>query len=252
MSDVETEMPSGPPTGDVPSETPSDDDPGRGRVIAIGAVGAAVVVAVVAFLVFGGDDDDASDSATPTSTPVPADLGPTLDAEGTELDDLLAAAQELEYHATYRTVGGDQDVTLDLWRKGGVVRQDSRIETDAGTADTSSFLLDDGRSVTCTRRDDDPWTCSEALSETSPDGIFGSVLDQLGGQDVEVVEETIDGRDARCFRFGATDGAGEMCVTEEGIPARALVGETGLELESLERDVDDDVFEPPAEVTSAG
>lgn len=77
------------------------------------------------------------------------------------------------------------------------------------------------------------------------------MLQQLGGLDVVARDVTIDGRAVRCFEFGAADGDGEICVTKAGVPVRASVGESSIELVHLEASVDDDVFELPAEITSA-
>ncbi|WP_436794816.1 hypothetical protein [Actinospongicola halichondriae] len=246
MSDVQTEVPSGPPSADEPPEAPASGRPRRWWLVALVVGAVAVVVALVVFA--GGDDDDGPASPTNT-TPVPDVVTPNLDDAGAELAELLALGRDQTVHAVYRTAGGD-DVTLELWRKDGKVRQDTHVEADGSTADTAGFLVD-GESITCSRRDDSDWTCSQAVAETSPDGIFGSVLEQLAGVDVEARDDTIDGADVRCFTFGAADGDGEVCVTEAGTPVRAAVGDTAIELVESDGDVDDDIFDPPAEISSA-
>lgn len=245
MSDVQTDLAPGPPS----DEGATDDVPRsrRGRWVA-GGVAALVAVIVLVVVLAGGDDGD--DGAEPDpSTPAPSEVTPGLDASGSELADLLALGREQTVHATYRATGGD-DLTLEIWRKDGRVRQDTHVESEAGSADTAGFLLD-GESIACSRRDDEDWTCSSSSTEASPDGLFGTVVDQLSGAAVEASDDEVDGREVRCFRFDAADGTGEMCVTADGIPVRAVVGDSGLELVDTDDDVDDSVFDPPAEVESA-
>lgn len=245
MTDVHTDV-TGPPTAGDGGGDAAEVPRRRWPWLAAAAAGIALVVVLV--IVAGGGDDDGSASPSNT-TPVPDEVTPNLDDAGTDLSDLLAAGRDRTVHAVYETTGGD-DVTLELWRKDGKVRRDTHVEAEGSTADTAGFLID-GESISCSRRDGGDWTCSSALTEASQDGIFGTVLEQLAGVDVRAGDETIGGRDVRCFTFAAADGDGEVCVTPEGTPVRAAVGDTSIELVDLDDDVDDDIFEPPADISSA-
>lgn len=221
-------------------------------------LGAAVIGAVaVALVVWAvGDDGDDPDAAPTTSTTAPgeatdADGGlEDLDDEAAELAQLLAAGRDVTIHAVYRDTG-DDEFTLELWRDDGRLRQDTRFESDTTSADSSGFVVD-GRSISCSRTDDADWVCSAADAETSPDGFFGSAVALAAGQDVSARDDVVEGREARCFEYPVTEGQGELCVTREGLPVRFDTGDTTLLLVSVDDDVDDDDFEPPAEVAGDG
>jgi hypothetical protein len=240
---------------------PGDGGGGSGRrpwllVVLLLAVAAAVVVAV---LVLGGDDDDdGGDSPDDTSgLSLPEPVEEEVDAEGQELLDLLEQGREVNGHSTY-TASGDpasigQELTVQVWRLDGRVRQDSRQVTEAGTVDTAGFLNDDGSIITCNRVDEGAWTCAEqsTASESSPDALFGTVATQLQGQDVVVVDEEIAGRSARCFGVAGADGEVSLCVSTEGLPLRLRGAGSELLLTDFSEDVPEDTFTPPAEPVSA-
>ena len=55
-----------------------------------------------------------------------------------------------------------------------------------------------------------------------------------------------------CFSaFGQLMHEGVDLVASAGTPVRAAVGDTSIELVDLDDDVDDDIFEPPADISSA-
>jgi hypothetical protein len=226
----------------------------RRRVLPVAAAVLVVAAAVIVFLLVRDDDDDSGGSTPTTNSSSEATLPPPvsapLDAEAEVLADLIAEAREATFHAVYKATGDavGGELTLEVWRKDGRIRQDSTLVGSTGTGYTAG-ILDDDQAITCSKQDEAEWVCSETAdaTETNPDGIFGAVIEQLAGADVTESTETIDGREARCFSFPTGDGTGSMCLTDEGIPLRLTINETNLVLETLEDDVEDDVFTPPAE-----
>ncbi|MGH9137104.1 MAG: hypothetical protein ACRD0G_08655 [Acidimicrobiales bacterium] len=243
---------------DEREEEPPSQPADRRRWWLIGGVVVAVVVAaVIGFAVLGGDDDgdDASDPASGAPPSLPPPVEAQLDAEGQELVDLLESGRDGTYHATYvatvDAAGAEQ--TLELWRRDGLLRQDTRQVSDAGTVETAGFLLEDGETIACDRVNEGDWTCARQVSPQSADGVFGTITSQLEGADVTVTEEEVAGRPARCFAVPAPDGEVSQCVSADGIPLRLRGPGVELLLTDLSEDVPDDIFTPPAEpVEGAG
>ena len=194
--------------------------------------------------------DDAGPSPTAARTPT---------ADGRELTSIVEAAQELTYHATYR-VGGEQpaegSISVEVWRKGDRVRLDQELRSEDRVVRSLGFRLE-GRTIGCTREGDDPWRCTAvdqpqpSPGDASADPLIGGLVGELSAADLNVDTEEINGRQARCYE--AADASREVCVTpDEGIAVRIATPQSRLELVELERDVDDSVFEPPAEPTQTG
>jgi hypothetical protein len=141
---------------------------------------------------------------------------------------------------------------VELYRSEGRVRQDTITELDGGDYVTVGILADEVATI-CTKQGTEDWICSESAQTdpTAADGLFGEVVQRLGGVAVTETAETIDGRDARCFSYESADGPGSICLTAEGLPVRVVSGETELLLTDVEDTVDDSVFEPPAEPQSS-
>lgn len=214
------------------------------------AAGALVAVAVVVavFVVLDGDDDDPSPPPSTSALPDALTDGPT-DPDTVELLELLADGRTATYRAVYQSSGADDEVTLELWRRDGLLRQDSLIVTGDVSVQTSSFILD-GAAFLCSLLPGQDWVCSEGseASADAVDGVFGSVQDQLAGSQVSARDGELDGREVRCFVYsGAEASGGEICVSTEGIPVRIRSEELTIELSELEGEVGDGVFDLPAE-----
>jgi hypothetical protein len=220
---------------------------------------AVVAAAAVAVWFFGIRDDDSSsvagDDTDQTVATAPPTTGAPLDDAGTELQDLLASSRDDTFHATYeatapaQTEGGVAErYTVDIYRSEGRTRQDTATQLEGGDYLTAGILVD-GTSIVCAKQGPQDWVCSETEvdDEEASDGIFGQVIDDLGGVTVTATDETIDGEAARCFSYETSDGPGSMCLNADGVPLRITGGQTSLELTELTEEVDESVFEPPAE-----
>lgn len=236
--------------------------PGGGRrprwwlLVAVAAAVAVVVVVVVVALGGGDGDDDATDQVGgPPSLPPP--VSAAVDAEGQELLDLLETGRSLTVHARYEATGDEEaigtELTVDLWRRDGQVRQDTHQVTEAGTVDTAGFLLEDDVVISCQRVEDAEWTCAtqSAAGQFTADALFGTVASQLQGSDVVVTDEEVNGEPARCFAVTATDGPVNLCVAADGLPLRLRGEDTELVLTERSDDVPEETFTPPAEPVSA-
>lgn len=221
----------------------------------VGSVALAVVVAaVIGFIVLGDDGDDEPSSSDETGAPpsLPPPVVGELDAEGQELIDLLESARDNTYHATYvatldPATAGASEQTLEVWRRDGLLREDTRQSTESGTVETAGFLLADGQAISCQRVADADWTCAVQATAQSLDGVFGGLTRQIEGADVVVTEEEVAGRPARCFTAPSPDGEVSQCVSDDGITLRLRGPGAELLLTELDKDVPDDIFTPPAE-----
>ena len=239
--------PDGPP--DVPAPTGRSR---RGPLLLL----ALVVLALVAggwWLFIRDDGDDGSllpdaESGSVGTIPRPAEGLPDPEAE--TLQELLEKGRERTFHTTYKAAGDPEvlggDLTVEVWRKDGRVRQDTTVVRDGTTVRSAGFILGDD-TTTCTKTDDEPWACvTEPDAGTTQDGLFGAVVAELEGVDVTESKETVAGREARCFSFPTGDSTGKVCLTPEGIPLSLAANGQDLVVTDLVSDVDDAVFEPPS------
>ncbi len=173
-----------------------------------------------------------------------------LNPEAAELYDLVTSFGELTIHATYQVevaARPDSSTTIEIWQKDGKVRQEATVEGGAGSGKVAMLDLGD-RVVLCQEPPGGTYTCGlVSESETTAfDELRSSLVEGLAGQDVEVREGTIDGRDVRCFGIAAASTSNEVCVTDEGVLVRISSPEGTFKLLDVETEVDDAVFTPPA------
>lgn len=233
--------------------------PGPWRRIVLAAVAVAAVAAGAAVLLQLDDDDEptpADSGSGPGEVSLPDDDSASeLTALGDELVALLAGRADLTYHASYEADGGEEalggTVAVEEFRAGSDrLRSDTRTDGLEGASETRTIVVG-GQTVACARTDDEPFACVlEAGAAADP--FLGSLREQLAGVAVEETATTaVGGRAARCFTFVAEDAPRELCLDERGIPLRIAVGDLVLTLTSLEDDVPDDAFDPPAEPVPA-
>lgn len=223
-------------------------------------IGALLLLAIGAGLglgfatLIGGDDDEDDDAS---STTLPVETTTTVERpdeaenpEAAELYDLVTAFSSITLHARYRvevTERPDAASIIEIWQKGGQVRQEATVESGAGAGGKIAMLDLTDRVILCQQPPDGEYSCGLVAEEeaTAFDSLRTSLLADLAVQNVEVANDTIDGRDVRCFTVTSA-AAGEICVTEEGVLARIDSPEGSFELIELDTEVDDDVFTPPA------
>lgn len=211
----------------------------------------ALVVGLVAAL--GGDDDgDQERGPRPTTTTL-APIG----KEGQELLARLERGRAQPLHLRFEPEGVDPTspdgrLVVEIWRDGDRVRQDVVLEGEGFRQDLVAFELPDG-TFACQGTGEE-WVCHATRSVASeagdPGGIVEAAAADLAGAEVTTTDETVAGREARCYAITRADGDGStLCVTSDGIPVRMGVQGQQLTATVVEREVDGDVFTLPAEVT---
>lgn len=206
---------------------------------------------MLAVVLTAGDDDDGDVAGPERSTTTTAPLSD----EAQELVDLLAAARDLDLHLVFEPTEPGTDgaaIVIDVWWKGDLAAQKLSLEANGQTEEALALVLPDGNAL-CQRPPGQEWACQPSLSvateEGNPAGIIEALASDLGGKTVTIEEAQVGDYEARCFTIEGASG-GAVCVTDEGIPVRFTLGSSEMELISVERSVDDGVFEPPAEVVA--
>jgi hypothetical protein len=213
------------------------------------AIGAGLGLGVAAMV--GGDDDDPSVADLPVETTTTVER-PDEDRnpEAAELYDLVTAFTGLTVHATYRVEVADRPEAtsiIEIWQKDGQVRQEATVQAGPGANGKVAILDLDDRVVLCQQPPGGDYTCGLVSEDqvTAFDSLRTNLIADLAEQDVEVRDDTVDGRDVRCFSIAVAQ-ASEICVTDDGVLARIASPEGSFELIDFDTDVEDDVFTPPA------
>lgn len=221
---------------------PPQRDRGRRRLVA-----ASLLVVVIGGLVIGLVVLLGGGSATKASR-LPARPTP-LDPAARELLELLSLGQRGVHHARYRAVSPGQPgvtLTIDVWRKDDISRQDSIASDGKTTVHTAAFHLESG-DVTCRQEGTAKWRCVPVQGAMNgPEEFTRLASDELAGRTVSVRDATVAGRKARCFTIVGEGQSSEMCLSGEGIALSVSSGTGRLELFELSRSVPDGVFRPPA------
>jgi hypothetical protein len=201
-----------------------------------------VLVAALGLVLSGcSDDDDDGDVATAaTSTSVTA--GPLNDT-ARQLVDLLELGRTRRYHAVYRLAQGDvPPLRIEVWSSPPNSRYDTGPQ---GSKPTSRVHIDDKTTVTCTR--DTPaeaWSCD--TKEGGEGGIVGDLRNQVAGLAIAVRTEEIDDRPARCYTYGEGIATTDLCLDDGGLLLRLHRGPATYEVVSLDDNVPETAFAPPA------
>lgn len=218
-------------------------------------VAPAVVVLVLVLVVGGvagalvlGSRGRGQPAAAPPTTRAGAPSA-ELDAGGEELVSLLAQARDRTYHARYEGRGPEgeaRSLTIELWRKGGLVRQDAETVDQGGRSRSATLQIPAGV-FTCRRSGDGPWRCDRAPAGQQPaDPLLGRLAGDLDGRDVTARDAEVGGRSVRCFVAAGGGDDTEICATRDGVLVRVASAGARLELVELTEAVDDAVFVPPA------
>jgi hypothetical protein len=211
----------------------------RKRWTLLGVAAVVVAAAIVVPLVVLGGGSKHKGGVLP-----PQDV-----VAGGQLRDLLLHGEQVTHHATYSVTGDPAKVqglqSLDVWRRGTSLREDSLTRAGTQTVHTISLQLPSG-SVLCVQTNTQPWSCQKqgapkGTNPSSPAGLLTGVPN-VSGQIVTTDKSVVDGRPVQCFTVTSL----LMCVTEDGIPAKISSPDISYQLTALQTTVGDDVFKPPA------
>jgi len=225
----------------------------RGRIaVALGVTGGALAGIAGTWLVTRGGDDSAAPpaaSAAPVTTTKPGAAG--------ELEALLNAGRRLTFHVKYTTERGGAAADLELWSDPPRARRDVNAVTTQGRARTAEIRLED-KVIRCIETQRVPWQCvpQPAGEVADPGDLTLGAVNVLEGSTITVRDDTILDNPVRCFAVqppaDTTARPAEVCLTREGIPLRIDGGDGPSVATLIERNVDDEAFEPPARLVGSG
>ena len=236
-------------TETTPSPSPATGNnqrDGRKRLILWGSVLALLAVVGLAVVLLLPDGSEPGKIPSPQTARLAA-LGPQV----AELVSLLEQGEKTEYHARYRAVipAANVDVgsmSIELWRSPPRLRQDVKVSAGGKTAVSAAYLLPD-RAVGCSREGTGvAWNCSPIPRQGgTTETLARQLTQQASGGVVTVRNAKVAGLSVRCFTVPISQATAEICVTDEGIPARISSGGTKIELVNLMKEVSSEVFTPP-------
>jgi hypothetical protein len=248
MSDVTTTQPDGAPP---PARHRRSGEGGdrRPRTLLMAAVAVVLVAGgVIAYLVLSKDDG----KKTPTTRPLPTQ-GQVLSGAGAQLATLLTNSRNHTFHARYAVRGDEKllggKLTMEWWNKNGHSRIDTTRTTDLQTVKTASFVNGtDGAS--CQEINTGGWTCQsiQVAGQGDPNGMIATLTAELSGRPVSEHAGTVKGHDALCFHVAGGTEPIDVCTDSDGVLLRNASRKVAYEIVSLDSDVSDSVFTPPAKV----
>lgn len=210
----------------------------------------AIVVGVAAatfFTIRAGMDQPTKRSATTTTTG-----GSSASGAAAELLGLLGRSAALDYEVRYNvTQPPGPPSVAGLWRRPPLAREDTESGSGDGLRRTSEMVTTSGP-VACTQSGSGQWACSPKPGLTLGDlgAVPPALANQLRAFRVVGRDDRVAGQSVRCFTVSQGSAASaEICLTPDGIVARAVLGSTRLELVGLNRSrPPDSIFQPPAPV----
>jgi len=229
----------------MPPSTPSGSANRTRWLVAVVAV--AIVALVVWVVTRPGDDSPGDPAANASASPDDGSTGQPV--ESSVLIDLSESGRSVSFHAVYEatsaeTVDAIGFSRVELWRSEGWTRQDTTAESQDGTMRTQAVRNPDGVVTLCVLSTGGVWGCTEQQTDTDND-LFLAAAALMAPSGPVARETTIGENAATCFSDPSELGA-EVCYREDGVPLRlATEPGVGLEITSIDTDVDDSVFTTP-------
>ncbi|MDT4918593.1 MAG: hypothetical protein QOH89_3293 [Pseudonocardiales bacterium] len=223
----------------------------RGTWVKLGVAAVIVAGAVTAVLLATGGDDSPAPTPTPTFV-----TGPGLDSGGINLATLLTNARNHTFHAHYTVRGNPKllggTLELEWWNTPGHSRIDTTRTTGGGDVVKTASIIDGDTGIGCEKDGAAAWTCHpvEVTAPGDPSGMISTLKGQLSGRTVAEHAGKVTGISARCFHVGG--GAGDpldVCTNSDGVMLRNATADVAYQITSLDDNVPDSVFDPPATVS---
>ncbi len=214
----------------------------------LASVAGGVLAGVVGYAIFGGKSSKKV-AGPDTTTSTTAGITPAAQ----ELLDRFQKFKAFQGHASYAsaTDSSGTKVAVDIWIKGPRTRKDIAVTSADATVVQESLLLPEGN-VLCSKSPPRDWVCEKFVSTSSSSstgGLLESVAGDLHGKQVTTTDEKIGDRDVRCYTIDGSPPS-TICLTADGLPVRFSNEGQSLDLQTLDPDVDDSVFTPPAPPTA--
>lgn len=235
----------------------------RQRRIRIGAIVALIALfgLLVGSLAATTGSSSTSSSTSTTTTTAPATtttVDPaTLTGAARELYDRVTAGRSGTWHVQYVLTGSavPSDATaaaLEIWRAGGQLRQETRLEQPTGLTHSVDIGGPTG-TVACAEKPGAPLSCQQVSVQPlgADQDVLTGILEQLGPAPVTVRDDSIAGVAARCYDIAgggsaASGAAGAtVCVTAEGVPVSFTSDGLVATATLVGTDVDPSLFSPP-------
>lgn len=216
-------------------------------LVVLGVVVGAVVAVLVVLAVRKDGDGKVAGPATTTTTTAP------LSDTAKELIERLKAGGSRTFRASYSgTASEGVTLTVDVWRKGGLARQDVVLASAGVTNELRALRLSDGTAA-CQRVAGADWVCQRtatAAASSDAAGVFDAAVANLNAKVVTATDQRVADRDARCYSIAGAEGTVEICVTPDGLPVRLSSSGSQIVLSGYDPEVPDDAFTPPAPLTA--
>jgi hypothetical protein len=227
--------------------------------VASALVGGGVVLGIVALVWgFGGGARTTGTHHTSRSAGSTTTSPSTLTGEARRLEQLLTSGSTTTYHATYQLTSTDPSVanaavTIEVWRKPPLERQDSAVVGAGIPAQHQEALELTSGLVECTQAGTGPWSCTSVgnVVPQGPDAIVQQITSSLAGDQVTTRSDVVAGITAQCFDVAQGATKLSICLDAAGVPLEVTNGTTTLMLTALDHHLDSGTFTAPAPVTSS-
>lgn len=213
------------------------------------AAAALVIAAIVVTVILLNRNDG---KKTPSTAPQPT-AGQILGGAGEQLATLLTNSRDHTFHARY-AVRGDAKLlggklSLEWWNKKGHSRIDTTRTTDLQSAKTASFV-NGTEGASCQQINSGGWSCHsiQVPAPGDPNGMIATLTAELSGRPITEHAGKVKGHDALCFHVAGGTEPIDVCTTPEGVLLRNSSKNVTYEVVSLDTDVSDSDFKPPAKV----
>lgn len=238
----------------------------RQQKIAVWGILMAIFALLAGTLAFSSSNSSSTSASTTslgaTTTTAPATtttLNPaTLSPVGQELYALIQTGRAGKYHARYALTGSGVPptataATLEVWRDGGRVRQETRLEQPSGASHTINIGGPEG-TISCNEQPGITLACQQVSKDPlKPDDDFlAAITDRLSPTaTIDVRDDTIGSAAVRCYVVNAADATNkaEVCLDAAGVPLRLDSGGLNAVLDARDDAVDPSLFLPPAPVS---
>ena len=216
-------------------------------VVLIGGMGALAMAGAIG-AVFDDPPVQRATTTTTTAPPVTVPKAAAFGSAGHELDVLTEAGRKVDHYAVYKVTDPELPEglvqTVEIWRKGGLFRNDVVERTGRGTR-RQTWISGGPVLRQCVTDFESVQTCEtvDAVPNDLP-AVYVQALVEAAeeGKDVELEarDDDVAGFVARCYEARSI---GELCVAGDGVMLRLKLKGAVIELTRIEDVVPDTAFD---------